>query len=165
MIAGPAAVGKTSVANEVSAQLRAAEIAHAVIDTDALDDVFPVPDEQWRLTERNLASVWQSFREVGTRRLILTGVHMHRESELSWIRRASGADRLLLARLSASQRTLRERVRRREIGSAHDDQLARTLLQAEALAEEAVPQALVIETDGRTVPDIAAEIVGLLGWV
>ena len=99
MISGPAGVGKTSVANEVSAQLRAADIAHAVIDTDALDDVYPVPDEQWRLTERNLASVWLSFR-----------------------------------------------------------------LQANELAEEAVPQAPVIETDERTVPDIAAEIVELLGW-
>jgi 2-phosphoglycerate kinase len=99
VIAGPAAVGKTSVANEVSAQLRAAEIAHAVIDTDALDDVFPVPDEQWRLTERNLVSVWQSFREVGTHRLILTGIYMHRESELSWIRRASGADRHIAAEI------------------------------------------------------------------
>ena len=53
---------------------------------------------------------------------------------------------------------------RRETGSAHDDQLARTLLQANALAEEAVPHAPVIETDERTVPDIAAEIVELLGW-
>jgi predicted kinase len=164
VISGPAAVGKTSVANEVSSQLRAADVAHAVIDTDALDDVYPVPDEQWRLTERNLASVWQSFRELGTRRLILVGVYTHRESELSWIRRASGVDRLMLVRLSASERTLGERVGRREIGSAHDDQLTRTLLQANALAEEAVPQVSVIETDERTVPDIAAEIVDVLGW-
>jgi hypothetical protein len=164
VIAGPAAVGKTAVANEVSTQLREADIAHAVIDTDALDDVYPVPDEQWRLTERNLAAVWQSFRELGTSRMILTGVNMHRESELSWIRRASGLDRLVLVRLSASERTLGQRVGRREIGSAHDDQLARTLLQANELTEEAVPEGPVIETDDRTVPDIAAEIVALLGW-
>jgi len=43
-------------------------------------------------------------------------------------------------RLSASERTLGERVRRREIGSAHDDQLARTLLQANEPAEGAVPR-------------------------
>ena len=164
VISGPAAVGKTSVANEVSAQLRAADIAHAAIDSDALDDVYPVPDEQWRLTERNLSWVWQSFRELGTSRLILVGVYMHRESELSWIRRASGVDRLMLVRLSASEQTLGERVGRREIGSGHDDQLARTRLQANELAEEAVPYAPVVETDGRTVPDIAAEIVELLGW-
>jgi hypothetical protein len=81
------------IANEVSAQLRAADIAHAVID------------------------------------------YMNRDSELWWIRGASGADRLLLVRLSASERTLGERVGRREIGSAHDDQLARTLVQAHQLAE------------------------------
>ena len=165
VISGPAAVGKTCVASEVSAQLRAADIAHAVIDTDALDDVYPVPDEQWRLTERNLAAVWQSFRELGTPRLILVGVYMHRESELTWIRRASGAERLTLVRLSASERTLGQRVGRREIGSAHDDQLARTLLQSNELAEEALPHAPVIETDERTVPDIAAEIVELLRWL
>ena len=164
MISGPAAVGKTSVANELSAQLRAADIAHAVIDTDALDDVYPVPAEQWRWTERNLSAVWRSFRELGTRRLILTGVYVHRESELSWIRRASDADRLRLVRLSASERTLGERVGRREIGSAHDDQLARTLRQANELAEEPAPQARVIATDQRTVADVAAEIVELLGW-
>jgi molybdopterin-guanine dinucleotide biosynthesis protein len=58
VIAGPAGVGKTTVANEVSAQLRRANVAHAVVDTDVLDDVFPVPDEQWRVTEQNLAAVW-----------------------------------------------------------------------------------------------------------
>jgi predicted kinase len=164
VISGPAGVGKTSVANEVSAQLRAADIAHAVIDTDALDDVYPVPDQQWRLTERNLAAVWGSFRELGTRRLILAGVYMHRESELSWIRRASDADRLVLVRLSASEPALAERVARREIGSAHVEQLARTLRQANELADEPVPAAAVIDTTERMVPAVAAEVVELLGW-
>jgi adenylylsulfate kinase-like enzyme len=40
VIAGPAGVGKTCTANEVSQQLRAAGVAHAVVDTDALDDVY-----------------------------------------------------------------------------------------------------------------------------
>ena len=61
VISGPAAVGKTSVANEVSAQLRAADIAHGAIDTDALDDVYPVPDEQWRLTERTSLRCGRAF--------------------------------------------------------------------------------------------------------
>ena len=40
---------------------------------------------------------------------------------------------------------------------------ARTLVQADELAAEAVP-AHVVETDRRTVTEVAAEIAGLLGW-
>jgi adenylylsulfate kinase-like enzyme len=41
VLAGAAGVGKSATADEISAQLRRAGVAHAVIDTDALADVFP----------------------------------------------------------------------------------------------------------------------------
>ena len=163
LIVGPAGVGKTSVANELSLQLRAAGVAHAVVDTDALDDVFPVPQEQWRLTERHLAAVWRSYRELGTARLILTGVRLHESDERAWIRRATGPERLTVIRLDASDATLESRVQRREIGSGGEAQLERTRLQAgEPRAAEGVA---VIETDDRPVAEIAAQIATQLGWV
>jgi hypothetical protein len=162
--AGPAGVGKSCTANEVSQQLRAAGVAHAVVDTDALDDVYPVPAEQWRITERNLASVWRTYTELGIDRLILTGVYMHRESELAWIRRATLADRLTLVELTASEATLMERVGRREIGSVLADQRGRTLRQAGELEAERSADVVVIETDNRSVSSTAERIVGLLGW-
>jgi gluconate kinase len=163
VIAGPAGVGKSCTANEVSQQLRVAGVPHAVVDTDALDDVYPVPAEQWRITERNLASVWRTYTELGIDRLILTGVYMHRDSELAWIRRATSADRLTLVELTASEATLMERVGRRD-GSALADQRGRTLRQAGELEAERSPDVVVIETDSRSVSITAERIVGLLGW-
>ena len=162
LIVGPAGVGKTSVANELSLQLRAAGVAHAVVDTDALDDVFPVPEEQWRLTERHLAAVWRSYRELGTERLVLTGVRLDEPDERAWIRRATGPERLTAIRLDAPVATLERRVREREIGSGAAAQLERTRAQAEAL--HAAEGLVMIETDDRPVADIAAEIRALLGW-
>jgi len=164
VIAGPACVGKTAVANEVSHQLRLADVAHAVIDTDALDDIYPVPADQWRLSERNLSLVWQGFVERGAQRLILNGVYLHRGEELEWIRRATGADRLTLVRLTASDATLAERVGRREIGSVYDDQLDRTLRQSRELEAGGATDAHVIETDGRPLVWVAQRIVAMLGW-
>ena len=163
VIANPAGVGKTSTANELSNQLRADGVAHAVVETDALDDVYPVPDQQWRLTERNLAFVWQGYRELGARRLIVTGVYLHDERELAWLLRATGARDPILVRLAADGDTLAERVRRREIGSAAEAQLARTLGQVDRLDAQG-DVAVVIETSGRSVADVAHEILALLDW-
>lgn len=41
VISCPAGVGKSSVAHEISLQLQAAKIDHALIDTDELDRMFP----------------------------------------------------------------------------------------------------------------------------
>jgi predicted kinase len=164
VIAGPAGVGKTSTANEVSQQLRASGIAHAVVDTDTLDDVFPVPEDQWRITERNLAAVWGTFAELGTRRLLLTGVHMHRPSELEWIRRATAAERFTLVRLTASEATLMRRIAAREIGSALESQRTRTLQQVREMEAEVTGEAHLIETDDLSVVATAAEVIRLTGW-
>jgi hypothetical protein len=164
VIAGPAGVGKTTVANELSTQLRGAGVGHAVVDTDALDDVFPVPDDQWRLTERHLAFVWQSYRELGISRLILTGVYLHEPKELAWITRAIGPDRVTLVRLDAGDDALAARVRGREIGSSYQDQLTRTRTQARALRTSIDERAIVSRTDDRSVVEIASEIGSALGW-
>ena len=164
VIAGPAGVGKTTVAHEVSLQLRTAGVPHAVIDTDGLDDVFPVPEDQWRLTEHNLAHVWSAFRARGTDRLLLTGVYLHRPQELAWINRATGADRVVLVELTAPDTILEERVVRREIGSGGPSQLERTAAQAQRLAADRSPDTVVVPTGDRSVPAVASEIVALLGW-
>lgn len=164
VIAGPAGVGKTTVAHEVSLQLRADGVPHAVIDTDGLDDVFPVPEDHRRLTEHNLAHVWGTFRDRGTDRLLLTGVYLHRPQELAWVNRATAADRVVLVELTAPGAVLAERVARREIGSGGPSQLERTAMQAERLAAERSPSALLVQTRDRSVPAVASEIVALLGW-
>ncbi len=126
VIAGPAGVGKSSVAFKISLQLQTAGVAHALIDTDELDRVFPVPSDLPRVTKQNLAAVWQTYRQRGIQRLILAGVVLDRPAELDWIARAVPGARFTLIRLAASAQTVLDRVTRREIGSGLEPQLERT---------------------------------------
>jgi gluconate kinase len=165
LISGAAGVGKSSTAFEMSTQLQAAGVAHALIDTDELDRIFPVPDDLYRLTERNLAAVWQAFQEHGASRLVVVGVFVHEPRELAWLRRSIPGARFTLVRLVASQATLADRIERREIGSDLDGQLARTRKQLLTLDREPRVDVRVIPTDGVSVVDTAAAIIRLAGWL
>ena len=118
LITGPVASGKTTVAIEASAQLEAVGIAHALVDTDELDRIFPVPPDdphKTALTERNLASVWENLRDAGAPRLILTMVATSLGHELPWIRTAVPGAEITVVRLRTSESTLLERVSRRSV--------------------------------------------------
>ena len=158
VIAGPAGVGKSTTAYELSDQLRETSIDHAVVDTDELDRLYPVPDDIARLTERTLTAVWQAFRDRGARRLILVGVFADKPSELDWIARAIPGARYTLVRLVATNDTLAERIRRREIGSRADAQLGRTSRQVAAMQGDERAAVVIIDTTGRSVVDVVAHI-------
>jgi gluconate kinase len=165
LISGAAGVGKSSTAFEMSMQLQAAGVAHALIDTDELDRIYPVPDDLSRLTERNLSAIWQGFRERGASRVIIVGVYVHEPSELAWLRRAIPDARFTLVRLAASFATLADRIGRREIGSDSTGQLERTRVQLRKLEAERRPDVQVIRTDDAHVADTAARIIRLVGWL
>ena len=71
VIGGRSGVGKSTAAAALHALLRADDVAHAVIEGDALDLAWPTPWEH-RLSMRNLAAVWANYRELGYRRLVYT---------------------------------------------------------------------------------------------
>ncbi len=164
VLCGAAGVGKSTTAYEIAHQLGRADIPHAVIDTDQLDQVHPWPPPGLapsELSRRNLAAVWANLAEVGHTRLLLTGVFVALERELAWIADAvPGAD-IVSVRLTADVSALEQRVRRREIGSEADGQLARTLRQYADLRRPEPPGTTVIDTTGRTVASVAAEVVGV----
>ena len=166
IVCGPAGVGKTSVVNEVAEQLKRAGLDHAVIDTDALDQVHPWPPPGLapsELSRRNLAAVWRNFRAIGHRRLILAGVFVDLPLEIAWITDAVHPDRVTAVRLTATEEELEARVRQREIGSAADAQLRRTFQQARAIAAES--RALTIDTTGESVAGVARLVLGAAGWL
>lgn len=155
----PAGVGKSSVAFEAGLHLEALGLAHAMIDTDELDRIYPAPADKDRLAEENLAAVWGSFHARGVGRLILAGVYLDQPSQIDWVARAVPGASFTLVRLRAGLPTLAERVSRREIGSGGASQLLRTERQASALSSDEREDVTFIDTDGRTVPDIAQEVV------
>lgn len=163
-ISGPGGVGKSSVAFELSLILQRRDVDHALVDTDALDHVFPVPQDLPRLTERNLAAVWESFRERGVSRLVLIGVYLDRPDEAAWLKQAIPDASFKFVRLVANENALLARVARRELGSGREAQRQRSVLQPAAMASDQRPEVVVVDASGRSVTELAGRLLALSGW-
>jgi adenylylsulfate kinase-like enzyme len=69
LVSGPAGVGKTTLGWQISIQLRQANIAHVVLDSDELDRVCPLTEaEQQALNQANLAAFWANAAALGHHR-------------------------------------------------------------------------------------------------
>lgn len=174
LITGPAGIGKSTLCWEMGAALARAEIAHAIVESDELDRVYPRPskDELDRLSPGtadisalNLAAIWSTYQALGHTRLIMSGVMLHPGFDRRWILQAiPGAD-ITLVRLQASETTLEQRLMQREIGSGAEEQLERTIRQARRMATEGDDGVLRIETDGKTPQDLAIKTLQEVGWL
>lgn len=169
LIGGRAGVGKTSVGWEVSARLRSAEVAHAVIDGDFMGQVHPAPEgdpHRAAIGERNLTAVWRNYAELGYRRLVYVNTVSVLDEATGMFRRAMGdAVRIVRVLLTATDETTERRLTGRELGSELDAELLGSARKARLLEERAPADTLRVGTDGRTVIDIAAEVVAATGWV
>jgi hypothetical protein len=169
LVGGRAGAGKTTVGWEVSARLRAAGVAHAIIEGDFMGQVHPAPDgdpHRSRITERNLAAVWANFAELGYRRLIYTNTASVLPAATGMVQRALGADvRVVRVLLTASDVTAGERLAGRERGSELDQELTKSADRARILDERSPTDTVRVVTDGRSVMDIASEVVAATGWL
>jgi len=164
VIAGPPGVGKSSTAREVANQLRRAGVAHAVIDTDALELVYPRPANQQELTERHVAALSQTFREHGAPRLVVAGTDLTRRDEVEWVRRATAGERFTLIQLAASAATLRARLRHREMGSGSGGGPERALREVASPPRDLSPEVRLFETERSSLEETAAHIIAVAGW-
>ncbi|GAA4608005.1 hypothetical protein GCM10023195_30940 [Actinoallomurus liliacearum] len=169
LIGGRAGVGKTTVGWEVSARLRAAGAAHAVIDGDFMGQVHPAPEDdpdRSRITERNLTAVWGNFAALGHRRLVYVNTLCVLPEAAGMFRRAMGADaRMIRVLLTASDATAGRRLTGRELGSELRDELTASSRKARLLDAEAPADTVRVATDDRSVMDIAREVVAATGWI
>ena len=166
LIGGRAGVGKTTAGWEVSAQLQAAQIAHAHVDGDNLDQIFPAPpDDPTRsgITEANLAALWSNYVALGCRRLIYTNTVSVLEPDLI-ARAMGGTPRIIAVLLTAEDSTARQRLTGREIGSQFDAHVTRSAKMAEYLESNAPAWVHRIPTDGRHTIEIALDIIAATGW-
>ncbi|MCO5973993.1 AAA family ATPase [Actinoallomurus soli] len=168
LIGGRSGVGKTTVGWEVSARLRAAAVAHAVIDGDFMGQVHPAPEDdpdRSRLTERNLTAVWGNFAALGHRRLIYVNTVCVLPETAGMFERAMGADvRMIRVLLTASDATAVRRLTGRELGSELEEGLTASSHKARLLDAGAPPDTVRVTTDERSVIDIAREVVAVTGW-
>ncbi|MFE6397708.1 DEAD/DEAH box helicase family protein [Streptomyces alboflavus] len=167
LIGGRSGVGKSSVGWEVAAQLAAADIGHALIEGDFLDAVHPAPagdPHRSRLTCRNLAALWANYADLGCRRLVYTNTAGVLPSEEWLFTEAIGRPRIVRILLTATDATAEQRLREREVGSELDRHLRRSAFMARHLDDLVPPDTHRVPTDGRTVGDIAADVIRRAGW-
>lgn len=143
--------------------LAQARTRHAVIEGDNLDQAWPEP---WRegidLAEQNLAVMWQNYLSIGYSRLIFTNTVsvLHMPALVA----ALGTDvRAFGVLLTADDSTAAARLAQREVGSALADHIRRSGIAAARL--DAGSTVHRIATDGRSVKDIAAEVLTSAGWM
>ncbi len=165
-LTGPAGVGKTTLAFEVSRQLTAMGVEHATIDTDHLDMLSPPPAPAV-LTEvsvRNLGAVWSTFHALGYRRLVLAVTAPDlQEVRRSWLERAIPGAEIAFIRLEARRESRHARLRQREIGSGLSQHLTSSDRVAASIqrAAEDVP---TLSTDDQGLIDVARAALHLAGW-
>ncbi|WP_420894703.1 hypothetical protein [Streptomyces alboflavus] len=167
LIGGRSGVGKSSVGWEVAAQLAAADIGHALIEGDFLDAVHPAPagdPHRSRLTCRNLAALWANYADLGCRRLVYTNTAGVLPSEEWLFTEAIGRPRIVRILLTATDATAEQRLREREVGSELERHLRRSAFMARHLDDLVPPDTHRVPTDGRTVGDIAADVIRRAGW-
>ena len=161
-LGGRSGVGKSSVGTEMHVQLSAAGVRHCLIEGDNLDLAYPPPWEHG-LAERNLAAMWGNYRALGYRRLIYTNTVSVRFVEA--LTAAMGDEpRVTAVLLTAGDPTARQRLARREIGTALEQHVERSDRAARELEELSPEWVRRVPTDGRPVAEIATEIIKLTGW-
>jgi hypothetical protein len=167
LITGAAGVGKSTATWEISEELKRRGLPHALIDTDELDRVWPrPPDEmgQRRIDVGNLASWWSRYEELGIPRLVLAGVFLDLHAAVSWIAEAIPEGEIRAVRLVVSADELRVRVARREIGSAGEAQISRSLAQAAFIETHTRAGETVLDTSKLSIIDVAVLVCDVMGW-
>lgn len=169
LIGGRSGVGKSAVGQEVAALLRRADVAHAVIEGDLLDQVHPAPPgdpSRTALTMANLGALWSTYAGLGHRRLIYTNtVSVLEAGMLTGALGAPGPVRVTAVLLTAGDEVVADRLGGRERGSELEPRLRRSAAAARRLEALAPEGTVRVATDRRGVREVAAEVAALTGWL
>ncbi|GIF63705.1 hypothetical protein Ais01nite_17400 [Asanoa ishikariensis] len=174
LLCGPTAVGTSTVGWRIYQELMRAGVRTAFADLRQIGFVRPSSDGNHGLKAANLAAMWQTYRERGARRMVVAG---HVE-EVAPYRAALPEATVTVCRLRASPDELASRIMARGRGEGATwglagDELtgkpaallrdvpARAAAEAAALDRSGIGD-LCVDTDHRTVADVAEEIRA--GW-
>lgn len=164
VITGTMGAGKSAVLAEASDLLAVRNIVHAAIDLDALGIAHLSPpalsDESMYA---NLDSVCANYARVGVETFLIARA-LESQSELERCRRASNATSVMVCRLTASSGCLRQRVRSRETG-VHQDKFIARVDELNAILDRARLEDFAIENEGRSITEVAREMLIRAGWI
>ncbi len=166
LITDPVGVGKTSIAAAISDDLSARDVPNGLIDLDALRWAYPRPAGDpfhVALGLRNLAAVAANYRAAGVTSLLLADVLEARE-QLAHYYDAIPDAVIQVVRLTATPATIAARITGREQGTAGHDWHQQRAVELAAIFAREQPEDILIDTEGKSPPAIAAEILTRAGW-
>jgi hypothetical protein len=164
IITGSMGSGKTSVLYEASDILAVRNIPHASIDLDALGTaLLPSAVQDKQLLYRNLQSVWENYAPVGLRRL-LPARAIEDRAKLECCGGTVSASKVVICRLTASVKTMQDRVRSREIGTLQRSYVAR-VTELNAILDRAHMEDFSLLNENRPVTDVAHEMLVRAEWL
>jgi hypothetical protein len=163
VISGSMGSGKTTVLGEASDVLSAASIPHAAIDLDSIATALLPVDRSRELADRNLAALYANMTAAGITYLLLAEA-VEDAPALDRLRAAMPRSSVIVCRLIASVPTMQERLRLREPGMLQAQFLARSA-ELELILQRAALEAFTVANDGRSVTDVAREMLQRAGWI
>ncbi|HEY2271751.1 MAG TPA: hypothetical protein VGH30_03190 [Jatrophihabitantaceae bacterium] len=173
---GPSGVGKSSVGWAVYTRLYRTGDLTGYVDLDQVGLCYPQPQDDpnnHRVKAAGLAAMLQVYRGFGATRLVVCGGAEHADLAPLYLERLPDTDSVIV-RLRADSATLRERIFAR--GRGHGPALPGGFVglpdeTLEEMAREAADEAdaldrcdfahACIDTDGRTVAELADEVLTL----
>jgi hypothetical protein len=165
VITGPVGVGKSTIANEAGWLLRQADVPHALVDLDRIEQCWPVPADDpgnERVSHRNLACMWANFRRAGADRLILVRV-LETRSLLRRVTEAVPGAQITVVRLQAPLAVLHERIRSRE--ASDPDWFLGAATHTAHVFEQAQVEDHLVDNENRPATTVAEEVLHRVGWL
>jgi hypothetical protein len=164
IITGSMGAGKSSVLGEASDILALQNLTHAAIDLDALG-LAHVPSgvSSDTVMYRNLRSVCKNYASLGVRRFLVARAVEDRAA-LECCRKAVSAGNTIVCRLTATVRTMRQRVKMRESGVLRVEFVAR-VSKLNSILDRAGLEDFPVTTDSCSVTEIAHRMLLKAGWI
>jgi hypothetical protein len=156
--------GKTSVLAEASDILALRHIVHAAIDLDALGLAhLPSAAGNDAAMYRNLHSLYENYASLGVRRLLLARA-MECRAELELCRGIVSATNTVVCRLTASDETMKLRLKKRESGVLRRQYVARAA-KLSGILDRARLEDFTITSENRPVSEVAHEMLVKAAWI
>lgn len=163
VITGPVGVGKSTIAAEAAWLLRQADVPHALVDLDRIEQCWPVPADDpgnERVSHRNLACMWANFRQAGADRLIFARVP---RSLLRRVTKAVPGAQITVVRLRAPLAVLHERICSRE--ASDPDWFLDAATHTAEVFERAQVEDHLVDNENRPATVVAEEVLHRVGWL
>ena len=161
---GSVGSGKSTIGRCVARMLRDGDVPHALVDHEWLAYSWPVaPDDRWNelIASRNLACIWSNFRFAGAERLIFCRI-LEARSLLRYVTGAIPGAAATVVQLRVPLGLIRQRLSRRE--PEPDGYLGAAFALTGRLDVSDVAD-FVVDNGERAPEDVAAQILGLVGWL